>query len=71
MRDINEAFKELGRMCSLHMATDKPQTKLTILQHAVNVITGLEQQVRGRNVTSTTVNLSLSPSASAGFVFGT
>ena len=47
VRDINEAFKELGRMCSLHLSTDKPQTKLTILQHAVSVITSLEQQVRG------------------------
>ncbi|ELU14604.1 hypothetical protein CAPTEDRAFT_40915, partial [Capitella teleta] len=50
VRDINEAFKELGRMCSIHMSTDKPQTKLTILQHAVNIITGLEEQVRERNL---------------------
>ncbi len=48
MRDINEAFKELGRMCSLHTHSDKPQTKLVILQQAVSVITSLEQQVRGR-----------------------
>ena len=48
VRDINEAFKELGRMCSIHVDADKPQTKLTILQHAVNIITNLEQQVRGR-----------------------
>ena len=34
-------------MCSLHTASDKPQTKLTILQQAVSVITSLEQQVRG------------------------
>ena len=47
VRDINEAFKELGRMTTIHMNNEKPQTKLTILQHAVNVITGLEQQVRG------------------------
>jgi hypothetical protein len=34
-------------MCSLHLSNDKPMTKLTILQEAVNVITALEQQVRG------------------------
>lgn len=47
VRDINEAFKELGRMCSVHSESDKPQTKLTILQEAVNIIAQLEQQVRG------------------------
>lgn len=48
VRDINEAFRELGRMCSLHLRSEKPQTKLIILQQAVTVITSLEQQVRGR-----------------------
>lgn len=47
VRDINEAFKELGRMCQLHLSHDKPQTKLLILHQAVNVILNLEQQVRG------------------------
>lgn len=47
VRDINEAFKELGRMCQLHLNHDKPQTKLVILHQAVNVILSLEQQVRG------------------------
>ena len=47
VRDINEAFKELGRMCQLHLSNDKPQTKLLILHQAVNVILNLEQQVRG------------------------
>nr|CAI5840950.1 unnamed protein product [Callosobruchus analis] len=28
IRDINEALKELGRMCMAHLKTDKPQTKL-------------------------------------------
>ncbi|KAG7269500.1 hypothetical protein CRUP_014742, partial [Coryphaenoides rupestris] len=46
VRDINEAFKELGRMCQLHLSNDKPQTKLLILHQAVNVILNLEQQVR-------------------------
>ncbi|XP_051901791.1 transcription factor 12-like isoform X1 [Pristis pectinata] len=50
VRDINEAFKELGRMCQLHMKNDKPQTKLLILHQAVSVILGLEQQVRERNL---------------------
>lgn len=48
VRDINDAFKELDRMVALHMRPDKPQTKLGVLQHAVTLITTLEQQVRGR-----------------------
>ncbi|GAA6081571.1 transcription factor 4 isoform X1 [Tachysurus ichikawai] len=48
VRDINEAFKELGRMVQLHLKSDKPQTKLLILHQAVAVILSLEQQVRGR-----------------------
>jgi Helix-loop-helix DNA-binding domain len=47
VRDINDAFKELGRMIAMHERNDKPQTKLTILQQAVTLITDLEQQVRG------------------------
>uniref|UniRef100_A0A4W3KA38 Transcription factor 12 n=1 Tax=Callorhinchus milii TaxID=7868 RepID=A0A4W3KA38_CALMI len=50
VRDINEAFKELGRMCQLHMKSEKPQTKLLILHQAVAVILSLEQQVRERNL---------------------
>ncbi|MEQ2262331.1 hypothetical protein XENORESO_006917 [Xenotaenia resolanae] len=50
VRDINEAFKELGRMCQLHLSYEKPQTKLIILQQAVTVILNLEQQVRERNL---------------------
>uniref|UniRef100_A0A674DAL9 Transcription factor E2-alpha n=1 Tax=Salmo trutta TaxID=8032 RepID=A0A674DAL9_SALTR len=50
VRDINEAFKELGRMCQLHLTNEKPQTKLLILHQAVNVILNLEQQVRERNL---------------------
>ncbi|XP_072450181.1 transcription factor 12-like isoform X4 [Chiloscyllium punctatum] len=50
VRDINEAFKELGRMCQMHLKTDKAQTKLIILQQAVQVILCLEQQVRERNL---------------------
>ena len=47
IRDINDALKELGRMCMTHLKTDKPQTKLGILNMAVDVIMSLEQQVRG------------------------
>lgn len=50
VRDINEAFKELGHMVQIHMNQDKPQTKLTILHHAVQVILGLEHEVRARNL---------------------
>ena len=48
VRDINEAFKELGRMVTIHLKCDKAQTKLNILHQAVDVITNLEQQVRGQ-----------------------
>lgn len=48
VRDINDAFKELGRMCMMHLNNERPQTKLTILQQAVSLITSLEQQVRGK-----------------------
>ncbi|XP_056428480.1 transcription factor E2-alpha isoform X3 [Hyla sarda] len=50
VRDINEAFKELGRMVQMHLKADKAQTKLIILQQAVQVIMSLEQQVRERNL---------------------
>ncbi|XP_051893611.1 transcription factor 12-like isoform X5 [Pristis pectinata] len=50
IRNLNEAFKELGRMCQMHLKTDKAQTKLIILQQAVQVILSLEQQVRERNL---------------------
>lgn len=35
-------------MCSTHLKSDKPQTKLGILNMAVEVIMTLEQQVRGK-----------------------
>ncbi|KAL5020223.1 hypothetical protein ScPMuIL_003115, partial [Solemya velum] len=50
VRDINEAFKELGQMVTLHTNNGQPLTKLMILQHAVNIITSLESQVRERNL---------------------
>ena len=50
VRDINEAFKELGSMVTMHCGTTQPLTKLMVLQQAVNVITSLEQQVRGELV---------------------
>ncbi|XP_012944953.1 transcription factor 12 [Aplysia californica] len=50
VRDINEAFKELGQMVTLHCNSSQPLTKLMVLQQAVNVITSLEGQVRERNL---------------------
>ncbi|KAF7658758.1 hypothetical protein LDENG_00008380 [Lucifuga dentata] len=50
VRDINEAFKELGHMCQVHLKSEKPQTKLLVLHQAVSVILSLEQQVRERNL---------------------
>lgn len=47
VRDINEAFKELGRLCTVHLHSERPQTKLMILQQAVSVILKLETQLRG------------------------
>ena len=44
-----KAFKELGSMVAMHTSQGNPMTKLMVLQNAVNVITGLEQQVRGKN----------------------
>jgi len=58
VRDINDAFKELDRMVALHMRHDKPQTKLGVLQQAVNLITTLEQQVRGMGSTDVSRHLS-------------
>lgn len=50
VKDINEALKELGRICNTHLKSDKPMTKLGVLNHAVDVIMQLEQQVRERNL---------------------
>ena len=50
IKDINDALKELGRICSSHQKSDKPMTKLGILNNAVDVIMALEQQVRERNL---------------------
>ena len=50
IRDINDALKELGRICHTHQKSDKPMTKLGILNSAVDVIMGLENQVRDRNL---------------------
>lgn len=56
VRDINEAFKELGHMCQLHLKSEKPQTKLLVLHQAVSVILSLEQQVRGQPLPSYSLN---------------
>lgn len=70
VRDINEAFKELGKMCGIHLKSDKPQTKLSILQQAVNVITNLEQQVRGKVLSDPSAwSVVISSSCLTGFNF--
>ena len=38
-------------MCQMHTKSDKPQTKLTILQQAVQVIMTMELELRGKNST--------------------
>lgn len=52
IRDINDALNELGRVCMMLKPTksDKPQTKLGVLNMAVDVINSLETQVRERNM---------------------
>lgn len=51
VRDINTAFKDLGKLCStLNANADKTQTKLSILQSAVQTIIELEEKVRGKNM---------------------
>lgn len=47
VRDINEAFKELGDICHHYLQTERAQTKLMILHQAVTVINSLEVQVKG------------------------
>uniref|UniRef100_A0A1I8JSA8 BHLH domain-containing protein n=1 Tax=Macrostomum lignano TaxID=282301 RepID=A0A1I8JSA8_9PLAT len=48
VKDINDAFKELGQMVDMHTGNSQPLTKLMVLQQAVGIITALEQQVRVR-----------------------
>ncbi|PWA17208.1 hypothetical protein CCH79_00010424, partial [Gambusia affinis] len=73
VRDINEAFKELGRMCQLHLKSEKPQTKLLILHQAVAVILSLEQQVRGQCCSAAADEMSTLPhiTSTLGFSFKT
>lgn len=57
VKDINDAFKELGTMCAQHMSADRNRTKLMILHDAVEVITHLERAVRERNLNPKTACL--------------
>ena len=56
IRDINDALNELGRVCMMLKPNknDKPQTKLGVLNMAVDVINSLESQVRERNLNPST-----------------
>lgn len=57
VKDINDAFKELGLMCAQHMSADRNRTKLMILHDAVEVITHLEKAVKERNLNPKTACL--------------
>merc|ERR1711923_629694 len=59
IRDINDALNELGRVCMMlkPQKSDKPQTKLGVLNLAVEVINSLESQVRERNLNPSAVCL--------------
>jgi len=62
IRDINDALNELGRVCMmLKPAGDKPQTKLGVLNMAVDIINNLEGQVRERNINPNAVCLPSRP----------
>ena len=63
IRDINEALTELGRvvMTLRPKAADKPQTKLAVLNMAVDVITHLEKKVRDRNLNPAALSLNRGP----------
>ena len=50
IRDINEALKELGRICMVNLKSEKPQSKLGILNVAVELIMELEEHLRQRNI---------------------
>lgn len=64
IRDINEALTELGRVCMTlrPKAADKPQTKLAVLNMAVDVISNLEKKVRERNLNPAALALNRNPS---------
>lgn len=57
VKDINDAFKELGTMCAQHKSADRNRTKLMILHDAVDVITYLERAVKERNINPKTACL--------------
>ena len=59
LRDINESLTELGRivMTLRPKTADKPQTKLAVLNMAVDLITHLEKKVRERNMNPSVVAL--------------
>ena len=81
IRDINEALNELGRICSNltpNMAKGedpaKPQTKLSILNSAVELITALEKKVRDKNLNPSALcmpgNSTAAAAAASGMAMG-
>lgn len=56
VRDINQAFHDLGEECSKHIKSEKQKTKLSILHQAVQVIIGLENEIRERNLNPPNLN---------------
>ena len=50
VKDINQAFKDLGEEVQKHLKSEKSKTKLVILHQAVQVILGLEDEIRKRNL---------------------
>ena len=56
---VIDALNELGRVCMMlkPQKGDKPQTKLGVLNMAVDVINSLEAQVRDRNLNPSAVCL--------------
>jgi len=57
VRDINDAFKELGAICAQYLNHDTTRTKLMTLHDTVALINDLEKSVRERNLNPRTACL--------------
>ena len=54
-------MEDLGRICQSHLKTDKPQTKLVILQQAVQIIQQLEIRLQGESMLKQRQNMCITP----------